>query len=108
MCGWEEGITILTRLKPVTSGFEVIKKIMLCMCLVNKGKSYFSQNYCFSELRNIWDYQQNLITMVTRLCNQLQLLPEFSAIDLKLSTDVTDILTMCMRLSEGKNYCFIP
>ena len=26
MCGWEEGITILNRLKPVTSGFEVIKK----------------------------------------------------------------------------------
>ena len=25
MYGWEEGITILNRLKPVTSGFEVIK-----------------------------------------------------------------------------------
>ena len=53
------------------------KKIMLCMCLVNKGKIYFWQNYCFSELRNIWDYHKNLITMMTRLCNQLQLLPEF-------------------------------
>ena len=56
----------------------------------------------------MWDCHQNLITMMTRLCNQLQLLPEFSAIDLKLSTDVTDILKMCMLLSEDKNYCFIP
>ena len=45
--------------------------------------------------------------MMTRLCNQLQLLPEFSAIDLKLSTDVTDILKMCMLLSEGKKITVI-
>ena len=80
VCGWEEGITILNRLKPVTSGFEFtcIKKIMLCTCLVNKGKIYFWQNYRFSELRNIWDYHQNLIAMMTKLCNQLQLLLQYS------------------------------
>ena len=29
MCGLEEGVTILNRLKPVTPGFEVKKNFML-------------------------------------------------------------------------------